>query len=84
MSPQVDWAAGREPQTFSDDGENPQHDPSDFTPYIDPAPISLDVHSPMDLVYESFVKMGLRYICVLRDGKYAGLVSGLDHVQTTH
>ena len=50
MSPQVDWAAGREPQASSDDGENPQHDPSDFTPYIDPAPISLDVHSPMDLV----------------------------------
>lgn len=75
MSPQVDWAAGREPQASSDDGENPQHDPSDFTPYIDPAPISLDVHSPMDLVYECFVKLGLRYICVLRDGKYAGLVS---------
>jgi chloride channel 3/4/5 len=77
MSPQVDWAAGREPQASSDDGENPQHDPSDFTPYIDPAPISLDVHSPMDLVYECFVKLGLRYICVLRDGKYAGLVSHL-------
>ena len=75
MSPQVDWAAGREAQASMDDGENPQHDPSDFTPYIDPAPISLDVHSPMDLVYECFVKLGLRYICVLRDGKYAGLVS---------
>lgn len=75
MSPQVDWAAGREPRASSDDGESPRHDPSDFTPYIDPAPISLDVHSPMDLVYECFVKLGLRYICVLRDGKYAGLVS---------
>jgi chloride channel 3/4/5 len=75
MSPQVDWAAGRDPQASSEDGENTQHDPSDFTPYIDPAPISLDVHSPMDLVYECFVKLGLRYICVLRDGKYAGLVS---------
>jgi chloride channel 3/4/5 len=72
MSPQVDWAAGREPH-----GEESQmlYDPSDFTPYIDPAPVSLDVHSPMDLVYECFVKLGLRYICVLRDGKYAGLVS---------
>lgn len=28
----------------------------------------------MDLVYECFVKLGLRYICVLRDGKYAGMV----------
>jgi chloride channel 3/4/5 len=72
MSPQVDWAAGREIH-----GEESQtlYDPSDFTPYIDPAPVSLDVHSPMDLVYECFVKLGLRYICVLRDGKYAGLVS---------
>ncbi|KAH7063824.1 chloride channel [Paraphoma chrysanthemicola] len=71
MSPQVDWAAGREPH-----GEESQilYDPSDFTPYIDPAPVALDVHSPMDLVYECFVKLGLRYICVLRDGKYAGLV----------
>jgi chloride channel 3/4/5 len=72
MSPRVDWAAGREPQ----DVEEPDaYDPSDFTPYIDPAPVALDVHSPMDLVYECFVKLGLRYICVLRDGKYAGLVS---------
>ncbi|EAT79648.1 chloride channel protein [Parastagonospora nodorum] len=71
MSTQVDWAAGREPH-----GEESQilYDPSDFTPYIDPAPVSLDVHSPMDLVYECFVKLGLRYICVLRDGKYAGMV----------
>ena len=74
MSPQVDWAAGREPHS-SDDGETPQSDPSDFTPFIDPAPIALDVHSPMDLVYECFVKLGLRYICVVRDGKYAGMVS---------
>jgi chloride channel 3/4/5 len=29
----------------------------------------------MDLVYECFVKLGLRYICVLKDGKFAGLVS---------
>lgn len=50
-------------------------DPTDFTPYIDPAPVALDIRSPMDLVYECFAKLGLRYICVLRDGQYAGLVS---------
>jgi chloride channel 3/4/5 len=55
------------------DGETEQ-DPTDFTPYIDPAPVSLEIKSPMDLVYECFVKLGLRYICVLRDGQYAGLV----------
>ncbi|KUI59229.1 H(+)/Cl(-) exchange transporter 3 [Cytospora mali] len=48
-------------------------DPTDFTSYIDPAPVALDIHSPMDLVYECFVKLGLRYICVLQDGKYAGM-----------
>lgn len=29
----------------------------------------------MDLVYELFSKLGLRYICVLKDGRYAGMVS---------
>jgi chloride channel 3/4/5 len=29
----------------------------------------------MDLVYECFVKLGLRYVCVTKDGRYAGLVS---------
>ncbi|KAH1625588.1 hypothetical protein KXX21_006261 [Aspergillus fumigatus] len=46
----------------------------DFRRYIDPAPISLDIHSPIDLVYQCFAKLGLRYLCVLRDGQYAGLV----------
>lgn len=70
MSPLVDWAAGRE--HMADSREEVEN--SDFTPYIDPAPVALDIHSPMDLVYECFVKLGLRYVCVLRDGKYAGLV----------
>ncbi|EEH40160.2 voltage-gated chloride channel (ClcA) [Paracoccidioides lutzii Pb01] len=47
---------------------------ADFTPYIDPAPVSLDIHSPISLVYQCFVKLGLRYMCVLRDGQFAGLV----------
>jgi chloride channel 3/4/5 len=72
MSTQVDWAAGRENgQELNEQSD----DPTDFTPFIDPAPVSLDVHSPMDLVYEIFVKLGLRYMCVLRDGMYAGMVS---------
>ncbi|EEP75920.1 CLC channel protein [Uncinocarpus reesii 1704] len=49
-------------------------EPTDFTPYIDPSPVALDVHSPINLVYQCFVKLGLRYMCVLRDGQYAGLV----------
>ncbi|OCK78433.1 hypothetical protein K432DRAFT_406467 [Lepidopterella palustris CBS 459.81] len=67
MSTQVHW-------NTNEDEDEEDNDPTDFTPYIDPAPIALDIHSSMDLVYECFVKLGLRYICVLRDGKYAGLV----------
>jgi len=58
-----------------DDSDDGHVDPTDFTPYIDPAPVALDIRSPMDLVYECFVKLGLRYICILRDGRYAGMVS---------
>ncbi|KAI9773614.1 MAG: hypothetical protein M1840_006888 [Geoglossum simile] len=58
----------------SDVEDEPDADPTDFTPYIDPAPVALEVRSPMDLVYECFVKLGLRYICVLSDGHYAGLI----------
>jgi chloride channel 3/4/5 len=38
------------------------------------APLALDIHSPIDLVYQCFVKLGLRYLCVNHDGQYAGLV----------
>jgi len=64
MSAQVGWRGD----------EEEEDDPTDFTSYIDPAPVALDIHSPMDLVYECFVKLGLRYICVLKDGRFAGLV----------
>ncbi|KAI9659293.1 MAG: hypothetical protein M1821_001551 [Bathelium mastoideum] len=67
MSTQVRWNGLH-------DDPDADLDPTDFTPYIDPAPVALDLHSPMDLVYECFVKLGLRYICVLRDGRFAGLV----------
>ena len=68
MATDVAWRENAE-----EEGER-ESDPSDFTPYIDPAPMALDIHSPMDLVFQCFVKLGLRYICVLRDGQYAGLV----------
>lgn len=37
--------------------------------------MALERHSPMELVYECFAKLGLRYMCVLRDGQFAGVVS---------
>lgn len=70
MATDVRW------QNNTEEDEESETDPTDFTAFIDPAPVALDVASPMDLVYECFVKLGLRYICALRDGHYAGMVSG--------
>ncbi|OKP10882.1 H(+)/Cl(-) exchange transporter 3 [Penicillium subrubescens] len=56
------------------DSENEDAVQEDFTRFIDPAPVSLDVHSPIDLVYQCFAKLGLRYLCVLQNGHYAGLI----------
>ena len=74
-----------------DDSDNEGFiDPTDFSTYVNQvslnsvnlvnplmiqAPLALDIRSPMDLVYECFVKLGLRYVCVTKDGRYAGLVS---------
>ena len=71
MATDVAWHENVEEE---EGAEGREHDPTDFTPYIDPAPMALDIHSPMDLVFQCFVKLGLRHICVLRDGQYAGLV----------
>ncbi|KAI1369101.1 chloride channel [Xylaria arbuscula] len=59
------------PNIDDEDDENP--DPTDFTQYIDPAPVALDIKSPLELVHECFAKLGLRYICVLKNGRYAGM-----------
>ena len=58
----------------TEEDEERVSDPTDFTPYIDPAPVALDANSPMDLVFQCFVKLGLRYICVLKEGQYWGMV----------
>ncbi|KAG5997982.1 hypothetical protein E4U43_002543 [Claviceps pusilla] len=57
-----------------DDDDVVEVDPTDFTQYIDPAPVSLDIRSPMDLVYECFVKLGLRYICASENGRFRGMI----------
>ena len=77
MSREAKFRASTGREFASGDGaDNEDDDPTDFTAFIDPAPVRLDIHSPMDLVYECFVKLGLRFICVVREGKYAGMVSG--------
>ena len=72
-------------QSFADESDDENDDdeadlllystePIDMLPYIDQAPVALDVHSPMDLVYQCFAKLGLRYMCVLDEGEYRGMV----------
>lgn len=63
------------PRIDDDDENDDNADPTDFTRYIDPAPVALDIKSPLELVHECFAKLGLRYICVLKNGRYAGMVS---------
>lgn len=60
--------------TGFDNEDSDDFDATDLTPFIDPSPVALDFHSPMDLVYQCFVKLGLRYMCVLKDGQFAGMV----------
>lgn len=57
-----------------DEDEDEEQDPNDFTRFIDPAPMTLDIKAPMDLVYECFAKLGLRYICVVNEGTYYGVL----------
>lgn len=66
--------AGPNDDDDDDAASTSSNSPLDFSAYIDPSPLALDICSPMELVYECFSKLGLRYICVLRQGKYVGLV----------
>lgn len=81
MTDQDDGLATETARIESDEAQLPRsgeaqgdEDPTDFTAFIDPSPVALDITSPMDLVFECFAKLGLRYICVLHEGKYAGMV----------
>lgn len=47
---------------------------SDFTRYIDRAPIMLDIHSPMALVNMIFSKLGARVVFAVSDGKLVGIL----------
>lgn len=70
------WHAFGQDETMSDEEDDGLNfsEPADLTPFIDPAPVALDIHSPMDLVYQCFSKLGLRYVCVVSGGHYRGMV----------
>ncbi|ANB13164.1 Gef1p [Sugiyamaella lignohabitans] len=57
---------------------------SDFTKFIDRAPIMLDIHSPLALVEMMFTKLGTRLICVSREGKFVGILHRKKYIEFCH
>ncbi|ORX60163.1 hypothetical protein BCR36DRAFT_316643 [Piromyces finnis] len=46
----------------------------DFTPWIDQAPIMISANSSMELATEMFVRLGTRFLCVVLDGHFVGVI----------
>ncbi|KAG0062746.1 hypothetical protein BGZ89_010436 [Linnemannia elongata] len=46
----------------------------DFTPFTDQAPLSVSLFSSMDLVMELFIKLGIKYVCVVKAGEHYGMI----------
>ncbi|KAF9357964.1 hypothetical protein BGX26_002756 [Mortierella sp. AD094] len=46
----------------------------DFTPFTDQAPLAVSLFSSMDLVMELFIKLGIKYVCVVKAGKHYGMI----------
>ncbi|THH03952.1 hypothetical protein EW146_g10307, partial [Bondarzewia mesenterica] len=57
------------------DGGAAAIDPFDFSVYMDQAPLTVQVNSPLEVVQQFFVKLGARYVVVLdSDGYYEGVI----------
>jgi len=49
--------------------------PFDFSVYMDKAPLTININSPLELVQQFFVKLGARYVVVTdTDGYYEGVI----------
>ncbi|KAF9976413.1 hypothetical protein BGZ73_008615 [Actinomortierella ambigua] len=46
----------------------------DFTPFTDQAPLAVSKFSSMDLVVELFIKLGIKYVCVVKAGEHYGMI----------
>ncbi|PWY97712.1 hypothetical protein BCV70DRAFT_166509, partial [Testicularia cyperi] len=50
-------------------------DPLDLSRYVDKAPITVQVHSPLELVHQYFTRLGVRYLVVTDEkGHYRGII----------
>jgi chloride channel 3/4/5 len=56
------------------DGNLVQPEMNDFTPWVDQAPLMISVNSSMELATEMFVRLGTRYLCVVLDGHFVGVI----------
>lgn len=50
-------------------------DPCDLSRYVDKAPITVQIHSPLELVHQYFTRLGVRYLIVVDEkGLYRGVI----------
>nr|XP_018261404.1 voltage-gated chloride channel [Kwoniella dejecticola CBS 10117]OBR83562.1 voltage-gated chloride channel [Kwoniella dejecticola CBS 10117] len=62
--------------SFADSYADGQWSPYDLSRYIDRAPITVQLHSPLELVQQLFVKLGVRQIIVTNSrGVFQGIVT---------
>lgn len=57
---------------------------TDLAPFIDRVPITMDIHSPLSLVQMVFTKLGTRVICVVKDGKFVGILHKKKFIDFSH
>jgi chloride channel 3/4/5 len=52
------------------EGDGTGEDPFDFGVYMDQAPVTVALNSPLELVQQMFVKLGVRYVVVVNADGY--------------
>jgi len=57
---------------------NAQGSVLDLTPWMDSAPITVVEHTPLNIVYDLFKKLGLRVCLVVQQGRLVGIISKKD------
>lgn len=50
------------------------NDPLNLSHWMDPAPLTLSIHSPMELILEVFIKLGVRMVSVTDSGRFVGVI----------
>ncbi|ODQ68015.1 hypothetical protein NADFUDRAFT_5216, partial [Nadsonia fulvescens var. elongata DSM 6958] len=56
---------------------------TDLTPLVDRSPISIDIRSSVALAQMMFVKMGTRQLCILKEGRFVGLLHKKEYIEYT-